>query len=278
MSGTSGRSKRPNSKDSSASTSSQASAGGPKPSVSPAGQLDLFGQPVAHAHPSAQPARRKPAPSAVVKTLSRALDELASSFAASAGTPGTPTKGTCGPKYGGSSATVALQRSLESRLVDVMEEYGSPLFGLRWNFLGMPLGAPILQRAALERSTSDSDSFGWPTPEAHNAKGSRSKSQQATRLAGGPGGDLVATAQLAAWSTPTVQDSSNNAAPPGPSFSQTGKPGLLNPAFSLWLMGFPAAWACCGARAMQSARKSARPSSERSCKRSGCSTKKELSE
>lgn len=30
----------------------------------------------------------------------------------------------------------------------------------------------------------------------------------------------------------------------------------LNPLFSLWLMGYPAEWACSGARAMQSCRKS----------------------
>ena len=35
----------------------------------------------------------------------------------------------------------------------------------------------------------------------------------------------------------------------------------LNPAFSLWLMGYPAAWASCGALAMQSTRKSRRSSS-----------------
>lgn len=37
--------------------------------------------------------------------------------------------------------------------------------------------------------------------------------------------------------------------------------GQLNPAFSLWLMGFPAAWVSCGARAMQSCRSSRRNSS-----------------
>ena len=35
----------------------------------------------------------------------------------------------------------------------------------------------------------------------------------------------------------------------------TEKRGALNPAFSLWLMGYPAAWASCGERAMQSCRK-----------------------
>ena len=48
--------------------------------------------------------------------------------------------------------------------------------------------------------------------------------------------------------------------------------GQLNPAFSLWLMGYPAAWVSCGARAMQSSRKqrstSSAPSSAPSLKAS----------
>jgi len=36
----------------------------------------------------------------------------------------------------------------------------------------------------------------------------------------------------------------------------------LNPRFSLWLMGYPAAWACCGERAMQSSRPSRKRSSK----------------
>jgi len=39
---------------------------------------------------------------------------------------------------------------------------------------------------------------------------------------------------------------------------------LLNPRFSLWLMGFPDEWACCGVRAMQSFHRSRRASSKRS--------------
>jgi hypothetical protein len=36
----------------------------------------------------------------------------------------------------------------------------------------------------------------------------------------------------------------------------------LNPRFSLWLMGYPDEWACCGERAMQSSRKSRKRSSK----------------
>lgn len=49
---------------------------------------------------------------------------------------------------------------------------------------------------------------------------------------------------------------------PSASNAETGKSGefRLNPRFSLWLMGYPAEWASCGERAMQSCRKSRRNS------------------
>jgi hypothetical protein len=149
-------------------TGLQEFSGGPSPSNSQAGQqLDLFGLPVAPAPRSRQQGKRKPVQSAVVRTLSRALDELATSFAASAGTPGSPTSGTCGPRYGGSSASAVLGQLLESRLVDVMEGFGSPEFALHWRCLGMPLGPRILQRAASGRHTSDKGCSGWPSPAAN---------------------------------------------------------------------------------------------------------------
>jgi hypothetical protein len=108
-------------------------------------------------------------PCSVVAVLSRALDGLDSSSASSASTPGTPTTGTSGPSSGGSSATAALQSSLASRLRARMDGFGSPEYALRWNESATPLGPPILQRQALARRTSDSDSSGWPTPMAGNA-------------------------------------------------------------------------------------------------------------
>jgi len=48
----------------------------------------------------------------------------------------------------------------------------------------------------------------------------------------------------------------------GSSPAETARPGAyrLNPRFSLWLMGYPDEWACCGERAMRSVRKSRRSS------------------
>lgn len=51
-----------------------------------------------------------------------------------------------------------------------------------------------------------------------------------------------------------------------PTNSGDTKPGVLSPEHSRWLMGFPAAWGCCGATAMRSCRKSRRRSSKPTAK------------
>jgi len=116
---------------------------------------------------------------------------------------------------------------------------------------------------------------GWPTPGATDG-------DKAPRWFGrGPGNpSLGMAATYAGLATPTVLDSTSTrnrtakrSDPNSPHHdgqtlvdmasgagrsgcaAQTGSRGVLNPRFSLWLMGYPDEWASCGERAMQSHRR-----------------------
>jgi hypothetical protein len=126
---------------------------------------------------------------------------------------------------------------------------------------------------------------GWPTPqvcEGPNMSTMRENGRRAARITP----QTVAALIPNGWATPTSRDHKDTgcldnvpvnallgrqaALASGPHQSsspvETEKPGVLNPAFSLWLMGYPAEWASCGAQAMQSSRKSRRNSSARTSK------------
>lgn len=127
---------------------------------------------------------------------------------------------------------------------------------------------------------------GWATPTSRDHKdGAAPSVVNSTRT-----DKLPHQVQLSGWATPTVADADKMTGNPenvvrrmeakrqigvvgeatlthGPtspgSPAATERPGQLNPDFSLWLMGYPAAWGSCGARAMRSCRKSPRRSSKR---------------
>lgn len=82
-----------------------------------------------------------------------------------------PTNDTCGPLFISSSPSAVLQQCLESKLRARMDVNGSPEYVLTWKELDMPSGVPICQLRASTRRTSDSDSGGWPTAQAHDGKG-----------------------------------------------------------------------------------------------------------
>ena len=127
---------------------------------------------------------------------------------------------------------------------------------------------------------------GWTTPQSHDAQG-RSNPDRLLRHGTKHGcRNLNDEAGLAGWATPTQRDYRHANAKPwsergggkkgeqlcnqvvhqasGPttpsSPAETEKRGALNPAFSLWLMGFPAGWLNCERSEIASSRKS-QPSS-----------------
>jgi hypothetical protein len=107
----------------------------------------------------------------------------------------------------------------------------------------------------------------WATPQAHDSIGARSDASAEKKSS-------RCLTREASWATPTTRDWKDGAttlentpvnsllgrqvigAVLNGSNAQTEKPGQLNPAFSRWLMGYPAEWDDCAPMAMRSSRKS----------------------
>ena len=183
--------------DTSNATSSPGSGSGVTPSDAPAGPTTgRCGPEVAPVPPSRPQGKRKPAQTAVVRTLFRTLDELASSYVAYAATNGLPTNATYGRRCGDCSATADLTRSLGNRLRAKMEIFGSSLYEHRFKFSAIALGEEVFVLAASGRRTSGRGftSLGnWATPAAWDCQGA---------TGGGQGRSLRTDSKLASWPTP----------------------------------------------------------------------------
>ena len=159
------------------STSSRASADGPTPSDSPAGQTT---------------GQSGPAPVPV------------SRFRAQDSEKAMPIDDICGPLFTTSLPSAGLQRSLESRLRARMDGSGSPLYVLTWSEVDMPAGVPILRRRASGHRTSGSGSSGWLTPKTSDSGKARPGREWIDKDGKSHGiCDLVDQAPLAGWPTPT---------------------------------------------------------------------------
>jgi hypothetical protein len=179
------------------------------------------------------------------------------------------TSGTYGPPGPGSSASVALQSSLASRLQARLDGIGSPLFVLTWKGWDMRSGPPICAQRARGRRISDSDYISWPTPLARDRKGkqthhgnldlpgaaeltywpttrcvtggpeSAARKQELGRLRSG-GSDLQAVALMVDLAEPARLTASGELLTGCLAGMANG--GRLSPEHSRWLMGYPPAW------------------------------------
>ena len=256
------------SKTTDSATSLPESPVGPSPSSSPDGnQTDLFGQPVALAHRSVSQGKKLHAQNARARTLSGALDELATQYARRAITHGLPTPGTYGRKCGGLQPSADLQQSLESRLRAMPGLTGSLLYKVHWKSSVTLLGARISRLQASGHRTSVKDFGGWPTPQVPTGGQGTGHAERKGRSYYSKDGkkvqlSLQAAAKLAGWPSPMagtpkqkcyneagntdasrrtvgliIPGATSNGSP-----AQTEQPDRLNPDFSRWLQGFPEDW------------------------------------
>lgn len=215
----------------------------------------------------------------------------------------TPTSGTSGLSFSGSSESAALSLSLANRLQVQFGTGGSMEYRQTWKRRVTPSGRVYWEHTASGHRTFDSVCTGWPMPKA-NEKAQSPEAHEKGFFS------LMDVAQLAGWSSPTATDGRRGSLPPRSSDTgipldqmvqlvvwetpmahearlgyqnrHNGKKGtqeslttqvinsiigvpatsshavtensdesqqvrkVLNPAFGLWLMGFPQSWMACG--------------------------------
>ncbi len=168
-----------------------------------------------------------------------------------AGKKASKIQGTSGQLSIGSSASIALQSSLESKLQALMPTTGSTWYRMAWKKWTTPSGLSRSLLRAWPHPKSASVRTGWGTPRAGKNEGLGNE----LRAKDGRIEDIAAASywpmrgDISIWST-----------------AQTEDLGRLNPEHSRWLMGVPPLWSKCAPTEMDCASLPPEPSSKRSSK------------
>lgn len=229
------------------------SAAGHTPCDWRAGQtIDLFGQEAPHANHSAAPATKK----------------------------AKPMRDIYFPSGLTSSASAALQQSLESKLLARLPMGGLTMFIKGWKRKATPLGRQYCQLAVSARPINVTDCGLWVSPTAQDHSRGNKPPRPWDK-------GIPLSQQVAMWPTPAARDHKDSGDLSTSMVRKSGKSrmdclprqafgavnglhapmesrGSLNPAFPCWLMGYPTAWESCADTAMPLCRSVRKRSSKRS--------------
>ena len=158
----------------------------------------------------------------------------ASHSASPAAAKAPPTSATSGRPGSGSSASAALQSSLESRFRARLDMAGLTPFSMTWRRKATPAGRSLLQRHLSVRRTSETGSGLWLTPQTVDAglpRPPRLKMDRESRdpaIAGSWRADLKDQVMLYPTPAAASYGSSNNGCPGdgGAEYATKGKPSL----------------------------------------------------
>jgi hypothetical protein len=166
-----------------------------------------------------------------------------------------------------SSASAALQQSLESRLRQQLDLDGLTIYKLTWRHKVTPQRRSYCHLAASALRTKEKDSSSWPTPSVRDYKDTGNLDKSRFRKSGKERNDTVPRVAygIAPWATPNVsmtfpvnmgqQVAFGTTPQSSTAETENTVPSQLNPRFSLWLMGYPIEWAYCAERVTPLSRK-----------------------